>query len=275
MSAEAKKPDLSERELITEIAKLLDQRQFDVVKKLCLRYGKLGGDYAKVVNRAVSAMNALKKGGQAPKQKAKLETQAAKKAEPQLPKPAEKAAPTLQVPAFYAIDDFFFRARVQPKNAKFAPGLPVFSVAEEVWDADLESDEEDDRVFWRHVAFVSKRKDGVNFFKKTQAREDFPKLKRVVQVLLNDPETAARAYAKQTGRCPKCGLELSDPDSVRAGIGPECAKAWGWPYERTTKSRAKPEQTSEDESDEETSGEYKLNSVITDRAMNFKGESPL
>jgi len=37
-----------------------------------------------------------------------------------------------------------------------------------------------------------------------------------------DPLAAAVAYGRETGRCACCGRLLTDPDSVRVGIGPIC-----------------------------------------------------
>lgn len=43
-----------------------------------------------------------------------------------------------------------------------------------------------------------------------------------------DPLAAAKLYGIQTGRCGCCGRELTDPESVAAGIGPVCAERYGW-----------------------------------------------
>ena len=45
--------------------------------------------------------------------------------------------------------------------------------------------------------------------------------------LLQDPESAARDYGKETGSCCMCNRELTNPDSIAAGIGPICASRWG------------------------------------------------
>lgn len=42
-----------------------------------------------------------------------------------------------------------------------------------------------------------------------------------------DPTKAATHYGRSTGSCGCCGRELTDPDSVAAGIGPICAEKWG------------------------------------------------
>lgn len=42
-----------------------------------------------------------------------------------------------------------------------------------------------------------------------------------------NPADVLRVKGKETGRCCCCGRELSDPESVAAGIGPICASKWG------------------------------------------------
>ena len=43
-----------------------------------------------------------------------------------------------------------------------------------------------------------------------------------------DPLAAAIAHGHATGNCAICARPLSDPDSVTRGIGPICAKKFGW-----------------------------------------------
>lgn len=45
---------------------------------------------------------------------------------------------------------------------------------------------------------------------------------------MNNPLEAARAYGKRTGACSCCGRKLTDPVSVRNGIGPICQGKFGW-----------------------------------------------
>ena len=42
-----------------------------------------------------------------------------------------------------------------------------------------------------------------------------------------DPIGAARRHGRETGVCSNCGAELTDPKSVKDGIGPICATHWG------------------------------------------------
>lgn len=43
-----------------------------------------------------------------------------------------------------------------------------------------------------------------------------------------DPAGEAKAYGKATGICCCCGKELTDPNSIAAGIGPICATKWSF-----------------------------------------------
>lgn len=50
---------------------------------------------------------------------------------------------------------------------------------------------------------------------------------RVIAVA-SDPHNAAKAYGAKWGICSCCGRELSNPESVRLGIGPICRDKFGW-----------------------------------------------
>jgi hypothetical protein len=41
--------------------------------------------------------------------------------------------------------------------------------------------------------------------------------------IAKDPRAAAIAYGRETSRCSCCGLELTNPESIKLGIGPICA----------------------------------------------------
>lgn len=49
---------------------------------------------------------------------------------------------------------------------------------------------------------------------------------RVIEIC-KDPLAAAIIHGKQTGRCACCGLELTNEESIRLGIGPICRNKWG------------------------------------------------
>lgn len=46
--------------------------------------------------------------------------------------------------------------------------------------------------------------------------------------IANDPKAVAIKYGRITGTCCVCGIELTDPVSVKNGIGPICAEKFGW-----------------------------------------------
>ncbi len=53
-------------------------------------------------------------------------------------------------------------------------------------------------------------------------------VKEVILSASNDPLTAAIRYGKVSGECSCCGRELTDPQSISQGIGPICARKFGW-----------------------------------------------
>lgn len=55
-----------------------------------------------------------------------------------------------------------------------------------------------------------------------------PELNAALIEIATDPEGVAVRYARQTGICACCGAELTDPESVKRGIGPICAETWGF-----------------------------------------------
>lgn len=52
--------------------------------------------------------------------------------------------------------------------------------------------------------------------------------KERITTVARDPLAAAVAHGHETGNCAICSRHLSDPDSVTRGIGPVCAKKFGW-----------------------------------------------
>lgn len=50
--------------------------------------------------------------------------------------------------------------------------------------------------------------------------------KKALLIIADNPKEAAVNWGKRTGRCSCCGRELTDPDSIAAGIGPICASKW-------------------------------------------------
>jgi hypothetical protein len=54
-----------------------------------------------------------------------------------------------------------------------------------------------------------------------------PDQERGISTICSDPLGAAVLHGKQTGHCACCGLELTNEESVRLGIGPICRGKWG------------------------------------------------
>lgn len=52
--------------------------------------------------------------------------------------------------------------------------------------------------------------------------------KEALNAVAADPAGEAVRYGKETGECSCCGRELTDPNSIAAGIGPVCASKWGF-----------------------------------------------
>lgn len=50
--------------------------------------------------------------------------------------------------------------------------------------------------------------------------------KEHLQTIAINPAEAARLWGRNTGECSCCGRELTDPNSIAAGIGPICAEKW-------------------------------------------------
>lgn len=48
----------------------------------------------------------------------------------------------------------------------------------------------------------------------------------LIKELAKDPLEVAKMYGKKTGTCCCCGRELTDPNSIAAGIGPICESNW-------------------------------------------------
>jgi hypothetical protein len=49
-----------------------------------------------------------------------------------------------------------------------------------------------------------------------------------LRAIWKDPERFMIAFGKLSGKCGKCGAPLSDPESLEMGIGPICAKNYGF-----------------------------------------------
>lgn len=71
--------------------------------------------------------------------------------------------------------------------------------------------------------YAGKIVNGVYQATRTASERVLPRL----QAIAADPMGEATLYGKQTGVCGCCGRELTDPNSIAAGIGPICANKWG------------------------------------------------
>jgi hypothetical protein len=49
-----------------------------------------------------------------------------------------------------------------------------------------------------------------------------------ILAVASDPKAAAIAYGQKFGKCSVCARDLTDEESISAGIGPVCAKKYGW-----------------------------------------------
>lgn len=59
---------------------------------------------------------------------------------------------------------------------------------------------------------------------------NFPKLRAMVVPLVQNPLEVCVLYGLEYNHCCFCGLELTNPSSVKHGYGPVCAEKWGLPW---------------------------------------------
>jgi hypothetical protein len=113
---------------------------------------------------------------------------------------------------------FTFRIARQSPRAAFAPGQRLLSRrGAPVLPANEEGE--------RQVGLVSDDGHRVTIFPKQS-----PKVVAAVTLLRRDVDAAARAFALETGCCPRCGETLSDRRSLASLAGKRCAALWTWPY---------------------------------------------
>src|SRR6185312_7786563 len=71
-------------------------------------------------------------------------------------------------------------------------------------------------------------------FIKVQAGDEYHPIKNpqykhnILRAIAMNPRQAAIDYGNKIGRCAICNRTLTDADSIGAGIGPICAKRFGW-----------------------------------------------
>jgi hypothetical protein len=51
---------------------------------------------------------------------------------------------------------------------------------------------------------------------------------KFIQAIVGDPAFASQLFGHAVGACGVCGSPLTDPESIRLGIGPVCAKKHDW-----------------------------------------------
>jgi Family of unknown function (DUF6011) len=51
---------------------------------------------------------------------------------------------------------------------------------------------------------------------------------KFIQAIVGDPGFASQLFGTAVGACGVCGSPLTDPESIRLGIGPICAKKYDW-----------------------------------------------
>ena len=60
------------------------------------------------------------------------------------------------------------------------------------------------------------------------SRDCSPTVAQNVRDAMEDPYKAAVEYGHMTGQCSICSRPLSNPESVKLGIGPVCRQRFGW-----------------------------------------------
>lgn len=69
--------------------------------------------------------------------------------------------------------------------------------------------------------------DDLRFWRKFREANEPVRLTRIqkaVATVVSNPEKHGQLYALESGRCWRCDLELTDPESILRGIGPTCFK---------------------------------------------------
>jgi hypothetical protein len=102
----------------------------------------------------------------------------------------------------------------QDDTASFMPGAIIVAYLSG-------SDNEGDYTSYGHV-------NDRGYFKVWKKHQGNEALVEAVRVLVGDPKAAMLAYAQHSGRCGRCNRTLTTPESIAAGVGPECAKKLGW-----------------------------------------------
>lgn len=79
---------------------------------------------------------------------------------------------------------------------------------------------------YKYFGFVSE--EGLRFWRKFEETESVERRSRILkayQTLSENPSEAGKTYALHSGNCFVCNRLLTNPESIEAGIGPECRKS--------------------------------------------------
>lgn len=124
------------------------------------------------------------------------------------------------VPGWYTVvfddddDHRTIQIEQQDDDDDFMPGRLILSYLSG-------SDNERDYTRFGHVD----ERGNVRIWKKHQG---IPALARAINVLIGDPQAAAQSYAMESEHCYRCNRRLTSPESLRAGIGPDCMAKFGY-----------------------------------------------
>lgn len=106
------------------------------------------------------------------------------------------------------------KVSTQSEDANFKPGAQIVGYLSG-------SDNE-----WDYTSFADINERGyANVWRKHLGNEA---LVEALRVLVADPRAASAAYGQRSQTCGRCGRTLTTPESLAAGIGPECSRKLGW-----------------------------------------------
>lgn len=139
---------------------------------------------------------------------------------PPPPKPATSGAPNISGEGFDKMLAAFHKARAAGlKKPKLKCGDLLFSFAPE-------TGKNPGHVYIKSGSvYIGKVTPQGRFFPSQDATQDEI---TTVTIVGRDPVAAAIAHGHKSGNCAICSKRLDRPESVERGIGPICAKKFGW-----------------------------------------------
>ena len=139
-----------------------------------------------------------------------------------LPTAAPKAPVSLAGEGFTKLLDAFNHAKeVGLKRPKLTTGSLAFSLAPE-------HGKNPGFIYIKHQGEYAGKVSPQGVFSK--AFETSPDTVTLITLVGKDPLAEAVRHGHKTGDCAVCGRRLSDEESVQRGIGPVCAKNYGWVF---------------------------------------------